>query len=345
MIPGMRPVATPGVPLHRTLRRLRLAVLTLVLALAATEAVARIGWRYEDTVLAPANERLQDHATRFFVLRPGWSDPAAGFTVGPDGFRGPALRPHGPGTTRILLLGESSTMGAEVRDDEVYARRLEALLGDGYEVVNAGVGAWTVWQSRVFLEEEIDTLRPDVVIPYHQVNDALPTGVVDAHNFLYDVKLTDKALWARREPFAPALTLLYDSRAYLLLRKQVLLRQAEARVGVRAPPPGANPRVPDADRREAWDTMAELCDARGVILVPVLPTYREAQPPDRVIPAFAAAHGLPLVDLDAARRTSGIPPARFFADAVHPSAVGHQFIAEQLYAALAARGATGANAR
>lgn len=316
------------------LRRVALAALTLLLVAGAVEAGARVGWTYEDTVLSEPNERLRDHPTRLFELRPGWSSPTEGFTVNADGFRGPPLRSAAEGRTRVLLLGESSTMGAGVRDQEVYARQLDALLEAArpgrYEVVNAGVGAWTIWQSRVLLEEEIERLHPQVVIPYHQANDFLPTGVVDEHNFLYEVKLTDKELWARRKPLAPLLTLLYRSRAYLVLRKNVLLDEARALPTMQQRPTGTGRRVPDTDRREAWETIVALCAEHGVTLLPAVPAYRDLYASDHLIQQVAQAHGLRLVDLGAARRRAGIPEDSFFLDAMHPNARGHRFLAEQL---------------
>lgn len=342
----------PGVVIDAGMALPRLAaragyVLVLLLGLAAlVEGAARATTTYEDTVFSPQNARLVDHPTRLFTLRPGWHDPGPPeFTVNADGFRGPPLQPHTPDRRRILLLGESSTMGAGVGDDEVYARVLERLLADAghpeWEVINAGVGAWTIWQSAVMLAEEIDRLDPAVVIPYHQANDFLATGVVDEHNFLYEVRGTDRELYDRRKPVAPLLSLAYHSRAYLLLRKRVLTDSARELPTLSERPSGSGRRVPDADRRIAWEWIGQVCEGHHTRLLPTIPAYRTRDYSDHVIDEFATAHGLPLLDLDAARREAKADPDRFFLDAVHPSAEGHRFLAAQLRDAVLAATAGG----
>lgn len=320
-------------PLPRPVTRALSALAVLAALAMGLEGVARLATTHDDVVFSPQNARLADHPTRLFTLRPGWHDPGPPpFTVNDDGFRGPPLR-EAP-ARRVLLLGESTTMGAGVGDDEVYARVLERLLAEAghpdWEVVNAGVGAWTVWQSAVFLAEEIDTLAPDVVIPYHQVNDSLPTGVTDSRNYLYEVRGTDRELYERRAPIVPLLTFAYHSRAYLLLRKQVLLGSARPLPTLEARPQGAGRRVPEADRRLAWAWMAAEAAERGARLIATIPTYRAPDLSDRVIRDAAREHDLPLVDLDAARRAARVDEDRFFLDAVHPTALGHRFLAEQL---------------
>ena len=81
------------------------------------------------------------------------------------GLRGPEIaRTPPPGRTRILALGDSMTFGFYLEESETWPARLEALLrGEGrdVEVVNAGVGGWTISSETLFLEERALALAPD----------------------------------------------------------------------------------------------------------------------------------------------------------------------------------------
>ncbi|MEM8998542.1 MAG: SGNH/GDSL hydrolase family protein, partial [Acidobacteriota bacterium] len=69
---------------------------------------------------------------------------------------------------RILVIGDSFTVGANVEQDEPYAqvleRRLRTELGDRVEVLNAGVGAWNPFQYAQYYEFHGRALDPDLVI-------------------------------------------------------------------------------------------------------------------------------------------------------------------------------------
>ena len=87
--------------------------------------------------------------------------PSAGFPVAVGPKRGP----------RIVCLGGSSTGGAWQNDrlDQFYPARMQTR----GEVVNQGVGAWNSLHIRLFLEENLERLDPDVLTVYLGVNEAL----------------------------------------------------------------------------------------------------------------------------------------------------------------------------
>jgi len=80
-----------------------------------------------------------------------------------------AVKPKG--TVRILCLGGSTTFGAEVDDAEAFPARLEAALARGFrgrfEVWNAGVIAYQLWQESAFAQELIARYDPDILIFQH----------------------------------------------------------------------------------------------------------------------------------------------------------------------------------
>jgi hypothetical protein len=76
-----------------------------------------------------------------------------------------------PGTVRIALLGPSFLMGLGVGDDETFEALLENRLNERgehsdtrYELLNFGVGAYSLLQQMVMLEDRALAFQPDVVV-------------------------------------------------------------------------------------------------------------------------------------------------------------------------------------
>jgi lysophospholipase L1-like esterase len=69
---------------------------------------------------------------------------------------------------RILLIGDSFTVGANVQEREAYGQVLEQLLNEStskpIEVVNTGVGGWNPYQYAQFLEHYGAQYEPDLIL-------------------------------------------------------------------------------------------------------------------------------------------------------------------------------------
>jgi hypothetical protein len=94
------------------------------------------------------------------------------------GYRGREFSVEKPdGTFRIVVLGGSTTYTIAVEDNEkTFTRQLENILRDSYgyeavEVINAGAGGYSSWESLINLEFRVLDLDPDLVIIYHGTND------------------------------------------------------------------------------------------------------------------------------------------------------------------------------
>jgi hypothetical protein len=76
--------------------------------------------------------------------------------------------PKPPNIFRILLIGDSFTVGANVQEAEVFGQVLERLLnesaGQKIEVVNTGVGGWSPFQYAQFLQHYGAAYEPDLVL-------------------------------------------------------------------------------------------------------------------------------------------------------------------------------------
>jgi len=164
----------PAPPRRRKLRRrLLLSLLALVFALAAAEAVLQI------VGVEIRASRLVRDPILGWRNRPGWVE--SNFSINSRGILGPefaAQKP--PGTIRILCLGDSCTAGDLLRSfDETYPRQLQRELrqrypGRSFEVVNAGVGGYSSFQGRLWLERELIDYDPDLAVIYFGWNDHWP---------------------------------------------------------------------------------------------------------------------------------------------------------------------------
>jgi hypothetical protein len=80
-----------------------------------------------------------------------------------------------PETQRILLLGDSYTLGHGVNDDETLAAQRQDILRqeepDGWEVVNGGVSGFGAMQSRMSAQRIWDDVEPRIEIYSHCGND------------------------------------------------------------------------------------------------------------------------------------------------------------------------------
>lgn len=79
-------------------------------------------------------------------------------------------------TLRVLVLGDSFTIGYEVAQEETYSAVLERELkkqGMKAEVINAGVSGFSNAEELVFLEQEGVRYQPDVVVLGYYGNDFL----------------------------------------------------------------------------------------------------------------------------------------------------------------------------
>ena len=176
---------------RRTLRSLATGLLSLAVALALLEALARLAVRSEPIFSRIAGEddashRLrwiqsrgrktdvayffdQYHPTRGWALKAGLRDLAVfggkRLSSNSRGLRGAAEHAFekAAGRTRIVVLGDSFTFGEEVSDPETWPARLQSI-APGTEVLNLGVHGYGHDQMLVYLREEGVRYRPDVVL-------------------------------------------------------------------------------------------------------------------------------------------------------------------------------------
>lgn len=151
--------------------------------------------------------KLEETPERYGAYVVGTSPVPYAFEVKTDsrGFNSPAFDcANKRGAFRIATLGDSRTMAEGVPFDDLYGRRLEGLLnrrgGRSYEVINAGVSGYSLFQGRVGLEREIAPCRPDIVTVLFGINDQdTNEGISDADKARhFDSALTTLRAWSNR---------------------------------------------------------------------------------------------------------------------------------------------------
>jgi hypothetical protein len=119
--------------------------------------------------------RLKPHARTRFTS----AEFAADIEINGAGFRDDEeLGPKGPDERRILLLGDSIVLSAQVDFSQTFGELLERRLnaratGARYRVINAGVQGYGPVEERLFFRKIVGVVQPDLVLAFVYVgNDA-----------------------------------------------------------------------------------------------------------------------------------------------------------------------------
>lgn len=293
--------------------------------------------------------------------------------INAQGLRHGTLEPRRPGELRILSLGESTTFGIGVGDDETYTARLGQHLARAdasrrVTALNAGVPAWSSFQSLKFLERKGLALEPDLLLFYHEANDYLPSSLRDSSHNEIGVLLTDKQLYESRLQSLNRIMIGYSGiyRYFVRRRAHRQIRSFDGAefevpvhaIGMRETPvnsrlyveastfgPDAQinevalgRRVSEAERREILEELIAITRSHGITLVLIHPSYAATQPHECLLTQVAAEHGTPLFDAHASLHPEGGAEAERFLDTMHPSAAGHARLAADLADFLVERG-------
>ncbi|RME55705.1 MAG: SGNH/GDSL hydrolase family protein [Deltaproteobacteria bacterium] len=263
-----------------------------------------------------------------------------------QGFRDVEHAPSPPaGGHRIVVLGDSFTLGEGVHFPDIYPRRLEALLKKAcncpVDVVNLSFMGAATYHEAILLEHKGLPLSPDIVIVGFVLNDALHparemTDVVD--NFmLFNPDLFEKGRksnWLTRH--SRLARWLFDRYRLARLRRETeaayrsLYREEE--LGFRL-------------MKQALVRMKEMTQARGAhLLVAIFPLMYDLDDSypfrsiHRLILDLCAAEGIDAVDLFPDFR--GIDARELWAHPSdhHPNERAHAIIAEALAREIERRG-------
>ena len=241
-----------------------------------------------------------------------------------------------PGTTRILVLGDSFTEGEGVREADTFSRRLERDLratGRDVEVLDCGRRGRdfpALWDAFGELE---DAYHPNVVVYAMVLNDAVQSDAFRARQkFLNDWILDRRRMLSDDDPGGDAGGL----RLWALARERIESRRV-ARATTRWYLDMYGPENADgwSATRGYLAKMRERMDGRFLVaLLPLLVkgTPYPFAPAAAEIERACAASNVSFVDLEPA--VAGIAPESLWVHAVdlHPNERAHALFAEALRA-------------
>jgi len=175
-----------------------LLILSLVLSLFCAELVVRI---WNPAVSKPQMAQIHRPSSQLgWELAPGsfgigWSGES--YRINADGFRDTEHhKTKTPGTTRIMVIGDSFTFGPSVNLEETYPKQLERILRQAdvsCEVINCGVIGYNMWQYLEMLKGRVLSYEPDLLILglfLNDINRSVPPSEGSAD-------------WRGRNPFEP----------------------------------------------------------------------------------------------------------------------------------------------
>lgn len=159
------------------------SVCLLVGLLAEAAVRARAIWKYG--FVWAEDLYVTDQTSGLRVPKP--HGQFGGITFNSLGFRGPELQqPKPPGTIRLAFLGASTTICAEIADNDktwphlVYQELQTKYPDVRFDYVNGGVSGYGVADSLKNLRYRIAQLEPDIIVIYHAANDFSYNAFVQA---------------------------------------------------------------------------------------------------------------------------------------------------------------------
>lgn len=143
-------------------------------------------------------------------------------SINEQGFRNPG-KATPEAYYRILCVGDSSTLGYGVDDEETYPARLASFLQPLFpgfiDVINAGTIGYTIDDELAYLKEKGGRLKPDLVVLEIFFNDVIEKVSRE--------RLTQREFRKKSFPYTPLKSLWLKSAVYQLLREinvQILVR-------------------------------------------------------------------------------------------------------------------------
>jgi lysophospholipase L1-like esterase len=230
-----------------------------------------------------------------------------------------------PGTFRILMLGDSLTVGWGVRVEDTFSKRIESMYRErrvAAEVINTGVGNYNTVQEVEYFLTEGYRYRPDIVILNFFPNDAEPVPVSRPPSALLRVCRSCVFIAGALDTFAREYFGESDWARYYLS----LYGEGNAKGWL--------------DARQSIRKLVEYCKSNGIIvLIANLPDLHDVrhyrlQSISDLVQSAAAEFGIPFVDALPALQAYESSALWVTAPDPHPNALAHAVIAQALFEAV-----------
>lgn len=305
----------------------------------------------------------------FWSLRPNLDqysdDVKARVRTNSLGLRTSEVGPKLPQEFRILSLGESTTFGGRVSNEGTYSALLEKLLNEYdnthlYRVINAGVSAYSSFQSLKYLELRGLKLKPDLILFYHELNDYLPSTLRGSNNTEIGILKTDRQLYESQISGISRLLMEHSALyAFLSLRYTRLKANAFSRrdfnnplLEIGLPDIAIRPRlisvkdgkvvsttlneqslgtrVSEKERLENLENLLAICQAQGIQLVIIHPAYAVSSKHECLLTNFCRQYQVSMFEAYDVLYPKSAPDSHLFYDRFHPTGEGHYLLAKGL---------------
>ena len=240
------------------------------------------------------------------------------------------------GEFRVMAFGDSATQGWGVDDNSTYAAFLGQKLnesgcpGEHFLSVSAGVNAYpnALVGEKLREVEEDPTFQPDVVIRAYSFNsnfERLPKLEGAAREkFLRQVQM--KSIIRRSAIYNFVIEDVLRRVVYYRMRHMLMAGTLDTLGGMDNLDVNA---VTQSLQQSLDETRAHHAQLVLLVLASKDQKANDLHPFQKAMLEFAAANHVPVVNMvDILSKNA---PADFYMDPVHPTAVGHKLIAEQLY--------------
>lgn len=143
------------------------------------------GWRWDPRLRWMLKPNLDMRVHNIFLDPKLGSEASWRLRTNSQGFRTPEFQiARSPGVVRVVVIGDSNSMGWLLDEEDAYARRLEdhlaRRLDRDVEVINLAISGHTTFGCRVLLEEIALPLQPDALVVSCGANDDQPMASSDA---------------------------------------------------------------------------------------------------------------------------------------------------------------------
>jgi lysophospholipase L1-like esterase len=237
---------------------------------------------------------------------------------------------------RVMAFGDSATQGWGVDDNSTYAAFLGQKLnqnscpGEHFVAVSAGVNAYpnALVGEKLKEVEEDPTFQPDVVIRAYSFNsnfERLPKLQGAAREkFLRQVEF--KSIIRRSAIYNFVIEDLLRRVVYYKMRHVLMAGTLDTLGGMDNLDVNA---VNESLQNSLDETRAHHAQLVLLVLASKDQKDSDLHPFQKAMLDFAQANHVPVVNMIDVLKTNA--PANFYMDPVHPTAVGHKIIADQLY--------------
>ncbi len=237
---------------------------------------------------------------------------------------------------RVMAFGDSATQGWGVDDNSTYAAFLGQKLnesscpGEHFLSVSAGVNAYpnALVGEKLKEVEEDPTFQPDIVIRAYSFNsnfERLPKLQGAAREkFLRQVEF--KSIIRRSAIYNFVIEDLLRRVVYYKMRHVLMAGTLDTLGGMDNLDVNA---VNESLQNSLDETRAHHAQLVLLVLASKDQKDNDLHPFQKAMLDFAQANHVPMVNMIDVLKTNA--PANFYMDPVHPTAVGHKIIADQLY--------------